>query len=151
MHVNLLQAVTLGHFQKAEEMLDVGMHAAIGQKAHEMQGAVMIQRVLHGVLQGLFFEENAVLNVLGDLHQHLVNHAARADVGVSHLGIAHLTIGQAHVQAGSADAGIGIFRLQRVDIGRALGENGVGFHIIVADAETIQNQKRSGAHQKFTT
>ena len=146
-HVHLLDAVALCHLQQAVEVLGVGMHATGGDQADQMQGGVVRLAVLHRAQQRLVFKEHAVLNVLGDLHQHLIDHAARANVGVSHLGVAHLAVRQTNVQTGCADGGHGILCLQRVDVRRALGEDGVGLGIGRTDPKSVKNQKCSGRHQ----
>ena len=79
----------------------MAVHAAVGQKAHQMQGAAVLRRVVHGRSQGLVLKKVAVPDALGDAGELLIDDAPRADVGVAHLAVAHLAVGQAHVQAGS--------------------------------------------------
>ena len=104
-------------------MVNVAVHAAVGQKAHQVQGRAIRFAVLHGGEQGGIFEEPAVLDILGDLDQHLIDHAARADVGVSDLGIAHLTVRQTHVQAGGFQLAEGILGKEVIQLG---GGSGLG-------------------------
>ena len=97
MDVNLLHAHILGHFDQTEQMLDVAVHAAVGQQADEVQGLIVLDAVVHCANNGEVFADGAVFDVLGDFHQHLVNHPAGADVGVANLGVAHLAVRQANV------------------------------------------------------
>ena len=124
-HVHFFKAVALGHLQQAVEVPGVRMHTAGRHQANQVQRGIVLLAILHRGQQRLVFKEHAILDVLGDLHQHLVDHAARADVGVAHLAVAHLPVRQAHVQAGSADGGRAVFRLETVDVGRARGDDGV--------------------------
>ena len=125
----------------------MGMDAAVGNQTDEMQRAVVGFCVFHGTQKRLVLKEHAVPYVLGDLDQHLIDHAAGADVGMSNLGIAHLAVRQAHVKAGSADLGEAIPGLQGIDVGSALGENGIALKIVISNAEAIENEKSGSAHQ----
>ena len=93
------QALALGHLQDGKDVGDVAVDAAVGQQPHHMEGGAVLSAVVHGLQIGGVFEEVAVGDGLGDAGQVLEDHAARADVGVAHLAVAHLAVGQAHVQA----------------------------------------------------
>ena len=60
-----------------------------------------------GQIRGVF-KEAAVLNGPADAGQVLEDHAACADVGVAYLAVSHLSLRQAHVQAGSLQLAEGI-------------------------------------------
>ena len=83
----------------------MAVYAAVGQQADEVQGAVVLLSVLHSGQECLVLKEGAVLDGLGDAGELLVHNAAGAHVGVAHFAVAHLSVGQAHIQAGSADLG----------------------------------------------
>ena len=72
----------------------VAVHAAIGQQAHQVQGAAVLLTVLHGLQQGGVLEKGAVLNLLRNPGQLLVNDAPGSHVQMAHLGIAHLAFRQ---------------------------------------------------------
>ena len=59
---------------------------------------------------------------LADAGQILKHHPAAADVGVAYLAVAHLPLGQAHVQSGGGQGGVGIIRQQAVQ------HRGIGQH-----------------------
>ena len=82
-----------------------------------MQGGALGLAVVHGAHIGLVGEEIAVCDGLGDAGQVLKHHPAGADVGVAHLAVAHLPLGQAHVQAGGGQLTAGIFRKEPVQVG----------------------------------
>lgn len=79
-----------------------------------MQIGAFFKAMIHSANQCFVLEEVAVLNGLGDTGQLLVYHAAGADVGMSHLGIAHLSVRKAHIKAGCADLGVWILSEQLV-------------------------------------
>ena len=82
-----------------------------------MQGMPRIFGVFNGLDIGGIFEEAAVFNVAGYARQVLKHHPARAYIGVSHLGVPHLSLGKTYVYAGGREAGGGICGKQSVDVG----------------------------------
>ena len=122
--VDLLNALVLGHLQQSEKMGDVAVHTAVGQKAHEVQGGAPLLAVGHGLQIGGVLEERAAFNVTADVGQVLEHHAAGADVGVAHLAVAHLPLGQTHVQSGSGQTAAGTLSKNLVQIGgRSVGHS----------------------------
>ncbi len=95
----------------------VGVHPTVGHQAHQVQAAAGLPQGVHSPNKLLLLEEVPVLDGFGDAGQFLVHDAARADIQVPHLGIAHLPLGQAYVQAGGADAGMGKAGQQRSRFG----------------------------------
>ena len=100
--------MTLGQLQQGEQMGDVAVHPAVREQAHEMQGALVLFAGLNGRKISRVFEKGAILDGVADFGQVLKNHAAGADVGVSHLAVPHLAVGQAHVQAGGLQLAEGV-------------------------------------------
>ncbi len=125
MDVDVAKALALGHVDEREQVGNVAVNAAVGEQAHQVQLAAVFLGLAAGVHKFGHLEEVAVLDGLGDAGQLLIDDAARADVEVAHLGVAHLSLGQAHIHAGGADDGVGIFGLERVDDGRAGLTDGV--------------------------
>ncbi len=119
-------------------MLHVAVNAAGGEKSHKVQRAALCLAVLHCGDQGGICKEVAVLNGLGNLHQHLVNDTSCADVGVTYLGVAHLTVGETNVQTGRADSCVGVLGEIFVKIGLFCGDNSVSVGILI-DAEAVHN------------
>ena len=117
MDVDAGQPLVLGHLQQGEEVIDVAVDAAIGQQAHEMQGAAPLPAVVHGLHESGVLEEVPGLDVPGDTGQVLEHHTACADVGVAHLAVAHLPLGQTHVQTGGLQAAAGAVPEDPVQIG----------------------------------
>ena len=73
-----------------EQVQDMAVHAAVRDDAHQMRRAARGLEPVDEVQQAGVAEEGAVLDREVDraeVHRH---HAARADVGVPDLGIAHL-------------------------------------------------------------
>ena len=106
-----------------------------------MHRAAGLLGVLHRPQQGGIFKKAAVPDIPGDAGQLLIDHPAGADVGVAHLAVAHLAIGQAHVLAGAVQPGMGTGLKQPVQIGCAgaghrVGRGGRG------DAPAVQDHKQ---------
>lgn len=89
-------------------MFDVAVYAAVGQQSHQMQGRIVFLAVFDCRKQSFVFEEVAILNRFCNAGQLLINDAASADVGVSNLGVAHLTIRQTNIQTGCTQLGVRI-------------------------------------------
>ncbi len=117
MDVDLLHAVLLCHIQHGEDMGQVAVDAAVGHEAHDVQSAAACFRVLNGLEVDRVPEEFAVLDLLGHLGQDLEYDAARAHIGVTDLGVAHLPLGETHVEAGGLEHGVGILGKESVKIG----------------------------------
>ena len=140
MNINLGKAVQLGHAKQPVQMLLMRMHAAGGDKPHQMQRGIVRLAVFDRAQNGLVLEEDAVLDVFGDLHQHLIDDAARADIGVADFGVAHLAVGKTHVKPRRADLGMGIFCRQRIQMGRAGGDDGIVPRVGI-DAEAVHDDQ----------
>ena len=123
--IDLLNAVLLGHIEHGENMGQVAVDAAVGQEAHDVQGMAAGLGIFNGLEVDGVLEELAVLDLLGHLGQDLEHDAARAHVGVADLGVAHLPLGQAHVEAGGLEAGVGIFGKEFIEIGGVGNIDGV--------------------------
>ena len=133
MDIHLRQPLVLGHLQKGEQVLDVGVYAAVGQQTVQMQAGALGKAVVHGLVVGLVPEEAAVLDGAADAGQILEHHAAAADVG-------HLTGGQTHVQSAGGQGGVRVFLEQLIQHRRFGQRDGV----IVRrrrQAEAVHNDK----------
>ena len=102
MHIGLLNAFLLGKFQKALQVLERGMHAAVGKQAHEVQRRsalldIVKERPHFLVLIKRFGLARRRSAGSVDLDQVLVHHAARADVEVPDFGVSHLPLGQTNI------------------------------------------------------
>ena len=98
-------------------MRQVAVYAAVGAQAHHMQGLAVGLGVLNGLDVDRVFKKFAVLNLLRHLRQDLEHHAARAHVGVADLGVAHLPLGQAHVQPGGLEQGVRVLGEELIQVG----------------------------------
>ena len=98
--VDLGDALLLRHLEQRVEVTLVAVHAARGDEAHEMNRAALFLGILHDGDERLVLEEIAVLDVARDARELLVDEAARADVRVADLGVAHLAVRQADELAG---------------------------------------------------
>ncbi len=116
MYVSAVHAILFGHTQQCIKMVLVGVHAAIGEQAADVQPASTATRVFNRVQQDWAGKEIACLDHeidLGDIHVH---NAPGADVQVTDLTVAHLAVRQPNRAAARMDQRIGIFRQQAVII-----------------------------------
>ena len=98
MNINLFNAVFLCHFNKTVHMLGMAVNSAGRKKSHKVESTALSLAVFHSIHKCRVIEENAVLDILGNLYKHLVNDTACTDVGVTNLGITHLTVRQTNVK-----------------------------------------------------
>ena len=103
----------------------VGVDAAVGHQAHQVQGGAVLFAVLHRRKEGGVLEEVAILDGLGDAGELLIDDAARADIRVADLAVAHLAVRQADIQPGGADEGHRILGHNFIQIRFVGGVNGV--------------------------
>ena len=78
------------------QMLVAGMHAAIGEQAHEMQCGTRCLCRLDGIVDHGVIADGAGAASHVDARELLMHHTAGADVEMPHLGVAHLTVWKAH-------------------------------------------------------
>lgn len=75
-------------------MLDVAVYAAVGNKPVQVQFFAVRFHVVHYAQQFFVSEKFPVADFFRDLREILVYDAPRADVQMSHFGIAHLSVGK---------------------------------------------------------
>ena len=139
--IDLFQAPVPSHLHQGEEMVQVGVDAAVAEQAHEMQGGIVLPAGVHGVDIGGIFKKGAVLNGLADAGQVLKHHAACADVGVAYLAVAHLPLRQADVQSGGGKLRVGVFLEELVQAGRVGSGNGIALRFL-PQAEAVHDDER---------
>ena len=122
-------------------MRDVAVHAAVAEQTQDVERAAVGLGVVHRLDIGGVLEEAAVGYGVGYLGQVLEHDAACADVRVTDLAVAHLAVGQADIEAGCGQPGIGAGFKQLVHDG-GLGEpDGVSV-IALADAVAVEDNER---------
>ena len=110
---------------RRKQMLDVRMHAAVAEQAHQVQLA--LAPALHRAEQKIVVEERAGGDGLVDARDVHLHDAAGADIQVPDFAIAHLPLGQADGRPGGVDQRVGKFGEQPVVIGLAREGDGVAF------------------------
>ena len=141
--VDLLGATLGGHLDHAHDVLFVAVYATRGHQTHDVNGLALGHGSVDSLGQLDVLEEVAVLDVLGDAGQLLIDDATGTDVGVAHFGVAHLAVRQTHVQAGAGDQGAGVVTGQAVQVRGLGGSDGVVL-LLGAVAPTVhddQNQR----------
>ena len=125
MDIDLLNAALLSHIERRKDVVQVAVHAAGGEKPHDVQRVAAVLGIVHSLDIHGVLEELAVLDLLAYLGQDLEHDAARADVRVSDLGVAHLSLRQADLKAACLELGVGILAEQFIQIRLFGGGNGV--------------------------
>ena len=147
MDEDILHAGLRGDFHQADEVVDVGVHTAVGYEAHEVQAAAgsLGESVHnHGILG-----QGTIVDGVGDAAEVLEHHAAGTQIQVAHLGVAHLPVGQTHVLAGGTQHHVRTGGQQLVSE-RSLGENGSiagligGFRALRVAAPAVADDKYYG-------
>ena len=130
-------------------MAVVAVDAAVGQKPHEMKGLAVFFAVVHGTQQRRVPEEIALLDGLGDSGQLLVDNAPGANVGVPHLGVAHLAVWQTHIHARRPDVHMGPPGKKPVQVGGVGRLDGVAVFLGTV-AKTVHNNQCDWFFHKFS-
>ena len=107
-----------------------------------MEGAAVFQTGVHGGAVGGIFKEAPVLNGAGNPGQVLIHHPAAADIGVAHLAVAHLPVGQAHIQPGGGEGGMSALGKKAVQHRRPGVDDGIAVRVI-PKAEAVHNNQSS--------
>ena len=141
--VDFLSAQMLCHFQHAEPVVGMAVHAAGAHQTHQMDGLAGLDGSLHVLDQHMVLEHLAVADGLGDEGELLVHDAACAHVGVADLGVAHLAIGQADSHAGSINGGHGVLFHQSIQMGGLGSHNGIAEGLVRHPAEAIHDAQKN--------
>ena len=100
--IDVLNAAVMRHLHHGEDVLDVAVHAAVRQQTEDVQRLAVCSVIKRRAIDGVF-KKRAVGNGVGDARQILKHDAARADVRVTDLAVAHLSVRQADVQPGGRE------------------------------------------------
>ena len=129
-----------GHFYCRLHVGDVGVDAAVGEQAKDVDCGPLLFGGRHGLAVGRILEEAPVLDGLGNPGQVLKDHPSCADVGMSHFAVAHLSHRQAHIQTGGGKPAGGMFGKQLIQDGSGRGLHRVALHL-VPQAEAVHNNQ----------
>ena len=121
-------------------MLDMAVHAAVGQQTENVQG-LAVRRIVKGGSIDRVFKKCPVLDGLCDARQILKHNAAGADVCMADLAVAHLAVRQADIQPGGGQLRVRPALQETVHHRRFGRVDGVS-RIRLADAVAIEDDKR---------
>ena len=113
------------HLDQGLDVVHVGVNAARAHKAHEVKGLSLSLDIVHSLDENLVLGDGAVLDGIVDARKLLEHDATGTDVEVTHLGVAHLAVGKAHVLARSTERGVRILLVQAIKEGRLGSGDGV--------------------------
>jgi len=84
MDINLAQTAVTGHFQDGIQVFIGGVHAAVGDKAHDVELFARVLCLIHKGGNARVGKKLPVLDHLGNAGQLLIDDPPGADVGVTH-------------------------------------------------------------------
>ena len=145
MYEHALKAAPVRHIQNCEDVVYMAVHSAVGQKPHYMQRLIVFLRIVHCFdIRGIF-KKVAVGYCLCYARQILKHDSARSDIGMTHLAVAHLTVGQTDVHSGGGKLSVSIPGKDSVKVRSCRRAYGValGFR---GNAEAVHNNKNRFTH-----
>ena len=117
------------------------MHAAVGGESHEVEALAGLAGIAVGCHDAGILHDGVVADGAVDFHQVLIDHATGSDVEVTHLGVAHLTVGKTHVLAGGLQLSVCAHCIEIVEVGSGCAEDDVAVSVL-ADAPAIEYHKK---------
>jgi len=133
--------VLLGDIAQFEQVVQRAVHPSVRQQPHEMHLLAVLLSISKCLHDLRVLQDRVVATGDIDLHKVLIDHAARTDIEVSYLRIAHLAVGQSDILSVGTQLGIGILFLQSHNI---FGTGAVNYIVmaVVAFAPAIQNHQQ---------
>ena len=125
MEIDFLGAAIHRQLDHGVDLLLMAMHATGGEQAEDMHRLVVGDGCVHRFSEGLVAEERTGLDGTADAGKFLVDNAPGTQIQVTHLGVAHLAGGQAHLGTGAPDQGMGILLPETIPDGLPGLGNGV--------------------------
>ena len=146
--VDVVQPAALRHLDQREQVGDVAVHAAVGDKPHHMQLFAVPLGVVHRLDERGIGEKVAVLDRLGDAGEFLIDDPAGTDIEVTDLAVAHLSFGKTDRKPARLEPSGGIFVLHRDHSRRSLGRDRV-VGTVRSDAVAVHNDKSCEFHKNL--
>ncbi|KAF5035383.1 hypothetical protein DSECCO2_586260 [anaerobic digester metagenome] len=149
MHADVRHALLLQGRDEGHQVALHAVHAAVGDQAHEMRAPGTRHRRLGQVHEGGVDGQGAVLDGQIDAHDVLIDDASGPEVEVPDLGVAHLSVGQAHVAPHALQFPAGVFGQEPVHVrgpGQAHGVARSGRGL----APAVEDQEHAGLLHHFS-
>jgi hypothetical protein len=135
-----LELLTPGELEEGEEVPFVGVDASVGKKTQQVQSAAAPAHSGAQGDEGGIPVEAPIPDREIDAKDVLRDHAARAEVQVPDLGIAHLSGGKPHVLAGGGESRRGEISKKPV-VARGAGERDRISVLVRADAPSVADDE----------
>jgi hypothetical protein len=139
-HDNLADVFALGEIEAGLEMLEVAVHAAIGDETEKMERTLSSGRLGTGMNEHRITEKAAVGDRGANACQILVDHPAGADVEVTDFAVAHLPNRQTNPRARRHQGAVGTLRFESVEGRRRRQTDGVA-RACRRHSPTVENDK----------
>ncbi len=142
-------AFLLGFFDHGDQVGNVGMNIAIGQKSDEVEFAVVLFQVGNRTLPGIALIDGAGLDALVDQLGSLRIDLSAAKSVMAYFRVAHIGIaGKAYSGAGGFDGGMRPLGHQLVQLRFVSVHNGIAV-VFVGPADTVHNDQNDRFTFKF--
>ena len=142
MDVYVFKSFCLAQLNYAVKVGDVAVNAARGEQSHEVKVASVFDSVVNCVYDRFVILELVVVDCFCDSGELLIYDSARADIGVTYLAVAHLTVGKSDVHSGSADLSKRVFLKEPVKIrGVSRKDCACFFLALLCNSKAVQNHK----------
>ena len=137
-----------GHVDECRDLPFVAVDAAGRGEAQHVQRRIIALRHGHRVAEHGIAREFAGRDRVVDAREVLIDHAARPDVEVADLRVAHLAFGQSDMQFGRVDRRMRRRGQQVVPVGHRSAADRV-VRRCLATAESVQDQQHDGPRAKL--
>ena len=115
----------LRHTQEGRQVVDMGVDAAVGEEAREVEGGAVGLTVLHRAEKGGILKKTPIPDGAVNPGDILRDNPPGIEVGVSGFPVAGGAGGQAHILSGGGEGGVGVFQQKLVQPGRLGDTHGV--------------------------
>jgi hypothetical protein len=143
MEIDLADFFAPGHFNQGLHMALVAVHAAVPQKTHQVKPVALSLCLSQRSQKSRVVTKLALIDILVDQSQILVDDAAGAEDHVTDFRISHLAVRQTDIHSGHGETRYRKIPIQPIDVrGRSLS-NGIPFFSRI-DSPSIQDHKDHG-------
>jgi hypothetical protein len=142
--VDVLDALLLGGTEEGEEVGDVRVNTAVREESHGVQAATVLLRALQALDNGRLVLELVLLDRLVDTDNVLPDDAARSNVQVADLGVAHETLLQTNSEARGLKLSKVVLVTNLVHVGGLAVEDGIAL-LVVGKSPAIVDAARVSA------
>ena len=144
MHVDFFRATLDRKLDGCMNVALVAVHTTLRQQADDMDGRIVLDRLVDRIGQGTVRKKRAGTDRTADACELLVDDTPGAKIQVTNLGIAHLVCRQSHRRARGGNRRVGVLAPQPVKNRRSRLRDGIVGRLL-AVAPAVENQQCDGS------